>query len=58
LPNLTHALGIRSTGHSSPEPQAPKKSPAPSTGPSVSTSPQLMFTEFLKQFAIGTPFFC
>jgi len=30
LPNLTHALRIRSTGHSSPEPQAPKKSPAPS----------------------------
>ena len=55
LPNLTHTLGICSTGHSSPEPQAPKKSPAPSMGPSVSTSPQMVFTKFLKQFVIGTP---
>jgi hypothetical protein len=57
LRNLTDALGINSTGHSSPEPQVPtKKLPTPpkATNQPVSITPQLMFHRISHPVAIGT----
>ena len=57
LRNLTDALGINSTGHSSPEPQVlTKKLPTPpkATNQPVSIIPHLMFYRFSYTVAIGT----